>query len=68
MGCITCRRKYYKLKDKTIHNEEGVSISIRMGPRRYMFFTNTIQSMFRSILAFKVEVIRHKRLIKSEMT
>ena len=68
MGCITCKRRYYKLKDKTMQNEEGVSISIRMRPRRYMLFKNMIQSIFRCILAFKVEVTKNEKLTESEMT
>ena len=52
MSCITCRRKYYELKDKTMKNEDTKP---KKRPRRCLVIDKTLKSIIRSITALTLK-------------
>ena len=50
MTCITCRRKYYELKDKVMKAEDTKP---KTRPRRGQIIDKTLKSLITSILGLK---------------
>jgi len=52
MTCITCRRKYYALKDKIMKHEDTKP---KKRPRRCLVIDKTLKSIIRSITALTLK-------------